>query len=606
MNIDSVTSLFSSPSDLWEHSLKPYWQIAAALVGAAATAGITIAAIRLLKGWGFLAHYHHDGGLIGHIKSFPLFLLTLRLTLKANVWRAKSTLRGGISFDAARLLTELEILQPAPEKPSWLDHQSERPRREAIAETLPKDLKRRVLKTRLDALYQKAISAWNTAWEEKRKIWEDDWADWKEKRDEAFKSLVTQRPLTLEEKRNLSSEDLLAKLPYITPKKLANIDAARTHIDRYFKVARQYRTITQFVSYVRLERGYFAPLFLVSGLMTRFQQAWEPILVHYRSQLPKEASELLELQSFEFNCWLLWGPSIPLCTCGAWQTSATRRLSPVGGDGPEEPIFYQYGFGDENNSVDVLARHGRSDNFIRIMRAMLLQHERFVPRSHQQGMVGAAPTSILGKLTLASTLHNSQFCHAQKIIQHPDDGRVILDLERLLEDGTDPSNYYSAYIWVMFVVTNLAGEPIHEAKWKNLLPFFEHGNIANSSTMRTLKQALAIKAASTLSNVLRDNSAVIVSFACALDNSNCGAPILYPPPAGESIFDLIAAAAKNDPLLKAELDKEGKGRLVLDNKRGGNAYASCELPGIIDKFDDAIREQVKHSDEASRGLPVSA
>ena len=77
---------------------------------------------------------------------------------------------------------------------------------------------------------------------------------------------------------------------------------------------------------------------------------------------------------------------------------------------------------------------------------------------------------------------------------------------------------------------------------------------------------------------------------------------MYPPPPGEGIFDLVVAAANNDPVLKAELDKQSQGRLVLDNKRKGNEYASCELPGIIDEFDDAIREVGKRLADQARSL----
>ncbi len=45
------------------------------------------------------------------------------------------------------------------------------------------------------------------------------------------------------------------------------------------------------------------------------------------------------VQRFEFFCWLLWGPSIPACTCKRWRGSF---------------IALQYGYGDENNSFPLL------------------------------------------------------------------------------------------------------------------------------------------------------------------------------------------------------------------------------------------------------------
>lgn len=608
----SLIALLSSPLEWWA-AIKPewdkfqsYWHVGALIVGVPLTAaGIAYAAMRLLKGWSFLAHYHFDGGPAGYAKTFKRFMLTMRLTLQSDVRRVKSTLGGVWSTDAARLLTELEILRPPPEKPSKLDRESERPRRERIAKSIPRgDLKRRVHKAKVDTRYTAAVSQWQKDWAQKDEAWKLEWADWKADRDETFTILMTQKPPTREQRRDMSPTELLDKLPVIVPKNLANIDAAREDIESYFKVGRQYGEVTEFISYLKLERGYFAPLFLINGLMTRFQEDWGPILRNYRSQLKTEAaSELLELQSFEFNCWLLWGPSVPLCTCGAWRAPGTRPKSAADVEPPEDPIFYQYGFGDENNSIDVLARQGHSKRFRDMMRKMLVQHQRFVPISGgHKGVpenVYAAPTSIFGKLKLGSALPSGLCCPAQEIIQHKEDGRVILDLEDIIQDEKDPSNYYSAYIWVMFVVTDLTGKPIHSAKWKNLLPFFEHGNIADASTMRTLKSALAVKAASTLSNLLRNNDGVKISYACALDNSNCGAPILYPPPKGASIFELLLAAAQKDPVLKAELDKQGQGRLVLDNALKDNEYASCEMPKIIDEFDKVIQaEEIRLADDS--------
>ena len=587
MNIDSLVALLSSPGDLWE-TLKPYVQFVVTLAGT--VIGVTFAAVRFLKGWGFLARYHYDGGFTGYVGTLDRFLRALWLTLKSDVWRMRTTLRGVRSTDAARLLTELEILQPAPSKPSKLDREGERPRKDTIEESVSPDLAPDAFEAEVNARYSEAVRKWEEDWDNNFKKWNREWANWRASRNRTFAILMKQKTLTREEQHSLSQAELLRKLPVIVPKNLANIDAARERIERYFKVGRQYEDVKQFVSYLKLENGYFAPLFLVSGLMTRFQADWWPILRNYRSQLQNQAaSELLELQSFEFNCWLLWGPSVPLCRCGAWRAPSSETLSTA-----EDPIFYQYGFGDENNSIDVRAIYGRTDTFINTVGAMLVQHQHYMPSSGEQdavrGHVYAAPKSILGKLRLGWTLDGSQFCPAQEVIKDAKDGRVILDFYRFIDDKNEPSNYYSAYIWVMFIVTDLEGHPIHSVKWKNLLPFFEHGNIADASTMLTLKLALAVKATLTLAQLLRKNANVKISYACALDNSNCGAKVLYPPPQGESIFELLVAAAGKEPVLEAELKKQGQGRLVLDNTLEDNVYASCELPKIIDEFGEAIHE----------------
>ena len=71
-------------------------------------------------------------------------------------------------------------------------------------------------------------------------------------------------------------------------------------------------------------------------------------------------------------------------------------------------------------------------------------------------------------------------------------------------EETKLSQYYSAYLWIMFVIVDReSGKLFHEEKpWKNLLAYFEYGNIADASTYQTLKENLVAKLCSSLSEIL--------------------------------------------------------------------------------------------------------
>ena len=75
--------------------------------------------------------------------------------------------------------------------------------------------------------------------------------------------------------------------------------------------------------------------------------------------------------------------------------------------------------------------------------------------------------------------------------------------ERDVTSNTEKSSkYYSAYIWIMFSIETMDGKPFFPQQWKNLLVYFEHGNIAEATTFQTLKESLATKACSSIAEIL--------------------------------------------------------------------------------------------------------
>lgn len=388
-----------------------------------------------------------------------------------------------------------------------------------------------------------------------------------------------------------------------------SLDDSRVAIKRYFDVlgSMGYHDAT-FVSSARLEVGYLAPLFLITGLINRFtdEDGWKLILNNYRQLVQadeKYSLELRELRSFMFNCWLLWGPSIAPCSCPIWI--------------PKDPsckndLIIQYGFGDENNSIDLIVKNGRGIHFATSLENRLnpspkdMEDADFTPIA-----VCAAPYRVRGTFRWGPNMDDDKISEAQRFIQggasgtrKPLNGRIVMECRDLDVEMTDVSasaKYYSAYLWIMFVIVGCDGQPHFAQRWKNLLVYFEHANIADASTYQTLKENLISKVCSSLTEILgrrSDMERVAIQYACAFDDSYCGPGdgVLFPPHQGLAGVGSAGPVTRKTRLV--DILKEStlrfpadhvlnSGRLCLpvrSRPAAPNGYGSCHLPEIIEEF----------------------
>ncbi len=158
----------------------------------------------------------------------------------------------------------------------------------------------------------------------------------------------------------------------------------------------------------------------------------------------------------------------------------------------------------------------------------------------------------------------------------------------------------------MFMVGDENGNPLHPERWKNLLPFFEHGNIADATTLATLKECLVAKTCSALREIFQrkaDEGRITIRYACALDDSNCGHELLFPSRQA-AILNLLKDAVGRDAILKQAQDQK---RLLLPaHSEKGNPFSSCLLPGIVADFYQAIEnEEKKRCSAISCPIPAS-
>ena len=383
---------------------------------------------------------------------------------------------------------------------------------------------------------------------------------------------------------------------------IPSLDDSRDLIKHYFDALEELgeATDSSFISTAEFRIGYLAPLYLLTGLINRFgeEEGWKLILNNYARLIERDrevySEELVELRSFLFNCWLLWGPSISPCGCERWQCAQHNARNDV---------ILQYGFGDENNSIDVMIKGGKHAAAARKIRDRLNSMSNTQRKSEFNPIATmAAPFSIKGTFRWGPIL-GDQVPPAQKSLQGgATTGRIVLECnsESVNEvDTAASSKYYSAYIWIMFCIERMDGRPFFpDARWKNLLVYFEHGNIAEPTTFQTLKESLVTKACSSIAEILKrsaDQNRVRIRYVCALDDSFCcpDSGIVFPPEKG--ILEGSSVHRKETRLvdIMAEMISQHaeevlrSARLLMPGTtrpEGPNPYGSCMLPEIVDEF----------------------
>ena len=297
-------------------------------------------------------------------------------------------------------------------------------------------------------------------------------------------------------------------------------------IDRYFQVLKQLKHTDkpkQFLMTVKVEQGYVAPLHLIAGLMSRFDLDWAPVMKDFSREKIDAKTQLIDIgsgnvslyalrnyQMFIFDCWLLWGPSIPICSCDQWQGHKALQL----------------GYGDENNSLSLLKMGSVDPMFATFLNGVLTSP---IPKYCS---VTVRPCSSLAD--------EVSLCECQLDVIDPDMGSAsVLDYVSHTEHTSTfaESGYYSAYLWSMFIICRAGKneglpEPIdfspNEDKTRpglSMLPFFEHGNIADEDIYRSMKQQLAHKILYAIERLIKDCDAagqhLVFCYACAIDDPGC-------------------------------------------------------------------------------------
>jgi hypothetical protein len=354
-------------------------------------------------------------------------------------------------------------------------------------------------------------------------------------------------------------------------------------VDRYFEaLASVGRADDHFLSEVRVTSAYLAPLYLLTGQLSHFDDSWRAIVQAYADVTsgddPIANESLRHLRAFQFACWIVWGPSIPICTCTSWN------------DKGRDAIGFQLGYGDENTSV--ILYDERRELRQRLQRARHRVAKALTP---------AAAVPLAVRLDTVAVVRRPRFgdrarlCRAQAELLEADTDRLVLEFRQLDVAAAVGRSYYSAYLWVMFALESSPGTLLMSPgePWRALLPFFVHGNIADSSTYTFLKERLANEALDAIEALAqrRDTPAGgSFVYMSAIDHPGCGSPLLIPD-AGTPIKDTLRR-------LLADRFRGIAGRVRIednpallrgaDGKYYAELFSSCHLPETIAAYFECL------------------
>jgi hypothetical protein len=361
-----------------------------------------------------------------------------------------------------------------------------------------------------------------------------------------------------------------------------DIYEARERLIDYLKQVAAANQHPRTLAKIRVEGGFVAPHHLLRGLLAAFKEEWGPLIEAYKEAESEKDDDPLVLwrqpQASMFLMWLIWGPSIPICTCDRWKRGA---------------LTLQYGTADEAISIPLRVYDQQRAGVVQALREDQDDPERAL----------ALPWSVVGTLTFGTEAYAEE-----RKGEAPKEGKLA-PAQQHLEDAlileyqghaasNNPRSYYTAYVWVMFRICDSHGNPLWRPgkdsrldTWLNLLPFFEHANIADRTAYEAAKRQLAIKVLPTLQSILEkvdENGTMGLQFkyACAIDDTMCrkGKPA-FPLDGGERIRDLLLRFKKD--MLASKYAE----RVDVAHQPDGH-FSTCHLPDTIGAFSEAMTELV--------------
>ncbi|HXJ54678.1 MAG TPA: hypothetical protein VNH16_25095 [Burkholderiales bacterium] len=360
---------------------------------------------------------------------------------------------------------------------------------------------------------------------------------------------------------------------------------------------------------VRGKGGAIAPQYLVAGLMAYFHDDWWPVIRGYTS-VGDKAGLLERLKASQWICWLVWGPSIPLCRCDQWR-----------------PVFaYQFGYGDENNSLPVYFKRELAP-----LRKLLADRKYGDRRAVQM-------RTVSGRLSWGPFAFSSpaSFAPAQgrlvtpppptpdRANEHPANG-LLLNLEEAEPRDGDPTQpaYFTAYVWLMFwvgktrpqgdaPVRRLNEEPLPaptdasanrhrisaERLWEDLLPIFVHANIFDPVVLKFQKGMLIENALHLLRQTwVSEKRGIEFHLVCASDYSGCGNEIEFAAPPGQSLVELLRERLRelqgSDPEFAGSINlPDPKETLKTRSEEFRWFFSACRLPDMVGGYYRFLRDKV--------------
>jgi hypothetical protein len=302
--------------------------------------------------------------------------------------------------------------------------------------------------------------------------------------------------------------------------------------------------------------AFVSPIYLLCGLLGRFEEDWQKMLRKFNEDnTPARREHLIyHHQLFTFYCWLQWGPSIPMCDCHCHDWKGEQRA-------------LQVGFGDENNSFPMFlgttqrVKNEEAGAFEYLTESFLVDSDT---KTFKIPTGGAKPRNftVFPRCSLSNGNPNSGadqgplagLVNAQRHIMDPSmSSGIVLDYmnDDVVPKAEELPAYYSAYLWIMFVICDESGDPeypapdhpipqdkpVNEQPYLGLIPFFEHANIADQGSLEVSMWQLATKVVVAFDKILERGMSKVNAFGgmsnsdnfksgyivytCAFDHTGC-------------------------------------------------------------------------------------
>jgi hypothetical protein len=259
---------------------------------------------------------------------------------------------------------------------------------------------------------------------------------------------------------------------------------------------------TSLVTYpLNIGSAYIAPLRLVTGLVTRLQENWPPLVASYSALVQRCQTDSLEdLHYFIEYCWLAWGPSVP--TTSLLEDTRTNFM------------VVQVAYGDEANSLPMILRKDKARQVRAAFEKLHVQQgsqEKFELRVKRgwpvrlENVLVVKPevdpffAGLCEHELLRSMLKRETPDEPHKVALYlPFGDETSTNGERYAEGKVIPTRdetgafYSTAYVWLM--IESTATAPDAELAPGRVIPFFEHANLATSKGLKFLQHCLARKA----------------------------------------------------------------------------------------------------------------
>jgi len=251
---------------------------------------------------------------------------------------------------------------------------------------------------------------------------------------------------------------------------------------------------------IEIDEGYLVDHFLLWGIMDDFKAEWQPIVAEYNFHMHQTEGVLSSFESFrrsQFICWLLWGPSIPACDCELWQCTHQQT-----GDYPAR-IAWQFGFGDENNSVFLCLTRKQIQRIAGAPgQVHLVAESQFMVMNPDSEEIEKSVNALAAGPNIRKQAKRLYLFSAKGKDIHLDDSRGF---------------YYTAYLWVMFVcvllpedgqteITFCTSEGIRNRSeslsHESMLPFFVHANIYDRNQLPDYEEMLVSQTLSAFHEVV--------------------------------------------------------------------------------------------------------